>query len=326
MANNQAFDSAITVTPVDTHRYTAMLDDAWCIGTVPHGGYSTAVLHRLATTHFAHTHPGQYPSEPATPISMQLVFLRRTGAGPAVLTVQDTKLGARTSTIHVTLSQASEKKKGELEDKIAGYVTVSPASAEVGITAPTAWSLHPPPPAGSGAGGAVDLEKLGASGRDGAWTRLEPPFSEFRRAAQQTEIFGPDPVTNGPRVVDQWARFRPGGSADGRWTDEAVVYLADMFPMALDGFDTMGEGAGEQGAKFWYPTVTLNVDVKKRLPTPGPRWLYSRVQTRAVRDGRTDLDVVVLDEEGDVVLLSTQVGLVVSASRNIGKRELKQKL
>lgn len=288
--------------------------------TVPHGGYSTAVLYRLAITHFAHTHPKRYDA-PATPISMQLAFLRRTGAGPAVLSVQDTKLGARTSTIHVTLAQASEKKHGELEDKITGYITVSPPTAEEGITAPTAWELYPAMPGGSAAGGRVNLEKLGETGRDGEWVKIEAPFPKFRRAAQQTEIFGPDPkkAGKGPRVVDQWARFRPGGDTEARWTNEAVVYLADMFPMALDGFDTMGEG-GQETAKYWYPTVTLNVDLKKRLGSPGPRWLYSRVQTRVVRDGRTDLDVVVMDEEGDVVALSTQVGLVVSASRNVGKR------
>lgn len=126
-------------------------------------------------------------------------------------------------------------------------------------------------------------------------------------------------------MIDQWARFRPGGDASARWSNEAVAFLTDMFPMALDGFDTISDS--ETGlAKYWYPTVTLNIDLKKRLPTPGPEWLYSRVQTKVVRDGRMDIDVVVLDEEGDVVALATQVGLVVSASRNVGTRSLKQKL
>lgn len=263
---------------------------------------------------------------------MQLAFLRRTAAAPATLTVQDTKIGARTSTIHVALSQAREKKgssSGESEDgletKITGYITVSPPTAEVGISSPTAWSLHPPAPEGSGPGGRVNLSNLGRTGRDGKWVLLEPPFPQFRRATQQVELFGPDTAPKGPRVVDQWARFRPGGDKNARWTNEAVAYLTDMFPMALDGFDTMSDSEAGQ-AKYWYPTVTMNIDFKKRLPAQGPEWLYSRVQTKVVRDGRTDLDVVVLDEQGDVVALSTQVGLVVSASRNVGKRTFKQKL
>ena len=44
-------------------------------------------------------------------------------------------------------------------------------------------------------------------------------------------------------AFDQWARFRPGGDVNGRWTDAAVVYLVDMFPMALDGFDHMSAEA-----------------------------------------------------------------------------------
>lgn len=303
---------------------------------MPHGGYSTAVLYRLAVTHFAHAHPTLY-NAPATPISIQLAFIRRTAAGPAVLTVQDTKLGARTSIIHVTLSQVREKKgpstndvEGELEAKITGYITVSPATAETGISAETAWALHPPAPGGTGPNGRVNLSNLGRTGRDGDWVRIKAPFPQFRRAAQQVELFGPDSGSRGRRVVDQWARFRPGGDKNARWTNEAVAYLTDMFPMALDGLDTMasesGVGQENKPAKYWYPTVTLNIDIKKRLPAQGPEWLYSRVQTKVVRDGRTDMDVVVLDEEGDVVALSTQVGLVVSASRNVGKREYQQKL
>jgi hypothetical protein len=152
------------------------------------------------------------------------------------------------------------------------------------------------------------------------------------------ELYGPDPALGKPPVVDQWARFRPGGNTEARWTNEAVAFLVDMFPMALDGFDSMGKTTKEGGttddaaetesakgklAKYWYPTVTLNIDFKKRLPASGVEWLYSRVQTKSVRNGRTDLDVVVLDEQGDVVALSTQVGLVVDASRNIGQRKSK---
>ncbi|KAL4889268.1 thioesterase-like superfamily-domain-containing protein [Aspergillus ambiguus] len=327
---NAAFEEAVRVTPEGSHRYSAHLHNDWCVGTVPHGGYSAALLYRLAVTHFAHTHPARY-AEPATPISMQLVFLRRTGTGPATLLVEDTKLGARTSTIHVTLSQESEKHPGQTEAKITGYITVSPASAETGMTAESGWTLQPAALAGSRADGTVDLAALERTGRDGAWVRLAAPYAEFRRVTQQIELYGPDPARGRPTVVDQWALFQPGRSRTGRWTDTAVAFLVDMFPMALDGFDTMasaveGDGAAatrKKPASKWYPTVTMNIDFKKRLPADGVKWLYSRVHTKRVVNGRTDLDVVVLDEAGDVVALSTQVGLVVSASRNVGKRELK---
>ncbi|KAB8067650.1 thioesterase-like superfamily-domain-containing protein [Aspergillus leporis] len=328
-ANSPAFEEAIKVTPLDSHRYSAFLRDEWCIGTVPHGGYTTAVIYRLALTHFAHTHPTLY-NAPATPISIQLSFLRRTAVGPTILAVQDMKLGARTSTIHINLCQPSEKKekKGELEVKVAGYITVSPPTAEVGITSNTDWTLQPPAQPGSGPKGRVNLATLGQNGRDGNWVLLEPPYPTFRRATLQLELYGPDPALGKPKVIDQWSRFTPGGDRKARWSNEAVAFLVDMFPMALGGLDQMASAASaqkspEQTARFWYPTVTLNIDFKKRLPAQGAEWLYSRVHTKVVRDGRTDLNVEVLDEQGDVVALSTQVGLVLSASRNLGQRQTK---
>ncbi|KAE8348030.1 thioesterase-like superfamily-domain-containing protein [Aspergillus coremiiformis] len=328
--SSPAFEEAINVTPLDSHRYSAILQDEWCIGTVPHGGYTTAVLYRLALTHFAHTHPTLYDA-PATPISIQLSFLRRTTAGPAVLTVQDMKLGARTSTIHVSLCQPSEKKvkQGELEVKVAGYITVSPPTAEVGFTFNTEWSSQSAAQ-GSGPNGSVNLTALGQTGRDGKWVRLKPSFPKFRRATRQVEVYGPDPGLGKPKVIQQWSRFRPGGDPEARWTNEAVAFLADVFPLALSAFDQMALAAStpsqestEQTSRFWYPTVTLNVDFKKRLPAQGAEWLYSQVHTKVVRDGRTDLDVVILDEQGDVVASSTQVGLMLSASRNVGQRQMK---
>ncbi|KAJ5180460.1 hypothetical protein N7492_003670 [Penicillium capsulatum] len=336
-APNASFEEAIHVIPQGGNRYSAHLRPEWCIGAVPHGGYTSSVLYRCVLTHFAHAHPKQYDT-PASPISMQLAFLRRTGTGLATLEIEDVKLGARTSTIHIKLLQPSEKQNDKMEVKVAGYITVSPPSAEVGISAPTGYKTYPAPPPGSHADSQVDLSRLAQTGRDGAWVKLDSPYPEFRRAAAQLELYGPGDGQAQQRnkqsmAIDQWARFRPNGDVNGRWTDSTIPYLIDMFPMALDGFDTMsanaearakGESVPEKTAKFWYPTVTLNIDLKKHLPAEGVEWLYSQVVTKVVRDGRTDLNVTVLDENGDVVALSTQVGLVLSASRNLGTRKMEK--
>ncbi|KAJ6109704.1 hypothetical protein N7486_001939 [Penicillium sp. IBT 16267x] len=337
MPLNAAFEDAIRVTPEGANKYSANLRPEWCIGTVPHGGYTSAVLYKLALTHFEHAHPKQY-STPASPISLQFSFIRRTAAGPATLEVEDIKLGARTSTIHIKLLQPSEKQPSKLEIKIVGYITVSPPDAEVGISVPTGWKAHPEPVPGSLSDGRINFKQLAETGKDGAWEKSAPPYPEFRRAATQLELYGPgkgetQQQRTGSMTIDQWARFRPCGDQDGRWTDAAVVYLLDMFPMALDGFDSVsanavakesGESVADVKAKFWYPTVTLNIDMKKHLPAGGVEWLYSRIVTKVVRDGRTDLDVTVLDQDGEVVALGTQVGLVVSASRNLGTRKMEK--
>ncbi|KAJ5178079.1 uncharacterized protein N7500_000778 [Penicillium coprophilum] len=334
---NPSFQEAIKVTPQGSNRYSAFLRPEWCIGTVPHGGYTTAVIYQLTLTHFAHVHPNQYKG-PASPISIQLSFLRRTASGPVTFEVEDVKIGRRTSTIHIKLLQASETNPDQLEVKLAGYITISPPEAEVGLSATTGWKPLPAPAAGSRADGSVDLAALGRTGIDGAWTKLQPAFPDFRKAAAQIELFGPgngeeQRKRSGNLNIDQWARFRPGGDVNGRWTDAAVGFLLDMFPMALDNIDAMfaTAAAKESGspvvgkkAKTWYPTVTLSVDMKKHLPAEGVEWLYSRVVVKVIKDGRTDLEVTVVDEAGDVIAVSTQIGLVVSASRNVGTRKMEK--
>ena len=135
-------------------------------------------------------------------------------------------------------------------------------------------------------------------------------------------------------------RFRPYGKL-ARWTDDALGFVIDMFPMVLESLDDEpwkdgleGQGQGQDqgsqrdtmigsnyaGPKYWYPTVVLNVDFKKKLGVEGVEWLYSRVQAKRLRNGRLDLDIVVLDETGDVVALSNHVALVVGAERNLSAR------
>ena len=40
-----------------------------------------------------------------------------------------------------------------------------------------------------------------------------------------------------------------------------------------------------------------------------------------IKNGRMDLEVVVLDEEGDIVALSQHVALIVGAERNLADRK-----
>lgn len=74
-------------------------------------------------------------------------------------------------------------------------------------------------------------------------------------------------------------------------------------------------------ARFWYPTVALNMDIKRALPPQGVEWLFARVQSKQVRRGRMDIEVVVLDEGGKLVMLSHHVALIVGAERNIQRNK-----
>nr|KMM69705.1 hypothetical protein CPAG_06019 [Coccidioides posadasii RMSCC 3488] len=319
----RSFGEAIAVQPLSSHTYAANLRKEWCIGTVPNGGYVASAFFNVARTHMRQTHPTMHNGR-ADPITMHLTFLRRTETGPATFSVTDTKLGARTSTLHITLSQ--NDRNGGVREEVAGYITVSNFDTEDGPSMVTGFNLTPAPAPGGDGSTPVDLARLVRDGKDGTWSRFEVPFTSLRTASRQIEIYTPREMEKVRRgFVEQWVRFKPYGQVS-RWTDETLGFLVDMFPMMLETFDTKPwKGAGQREEKdelrkYWYPTVLLNVEFKKRLPKEGVEWLYSRVHTKMLENGRMDLDIVVLDQAGDIVALSNHVALVVGAERNTSER------
>lgn len=113
-----------------------------------------------------------------------------------------------------------------------------------------------------------------------------------------------------------------------RWTNEKLGFLVDLFPQIcerfiLKGVDQYSPTLALKEPKhlpFWYPTLLLNLDVKKALPEGGVKFLFTRLETKAIKNGRYDLEVVVMDEGGEIVALSHHVCFVVSAERNTSAR------
>lgn len=232
------------------------------------------------------------------------------------------------------------------------YITLAPPDMEEGprVRGAGPWTdLSPGMPQGSLHGGAIDFKVLAKDGRDREW-RAGPQALPSLHAVKHLKLYSPSstvlPKTVEERAgVEQWAQFAPGGTP-ARWSNEAVVCLADIFPAALDRMGAMeemrllatgasgtSEGPAEESdgdglngrattyqglVQFWYPTVIMNIDLKTRLPPSGVEWLYSRVVTRMVRGSRADLEVLILDQDGELIATSTQVALVVDPARNEG--------
>jgi hypothetical protein len=78
----------------------------------------------------------------------------------------------------------------------------------------------------------------------------------------------------------------------------AEAFLHDENP-----YDIKSREGSSKPARFWYPTVLLNLDIKKSLPEIGVEWLFARVVTKSIKNGRMDLEIVILDEGGEIVAL-----------------------
>ena len=97
--------------------------------------------------------------------------------------------------------------------------------------------------------------------------------------------------------------------------------------------DSSRRSSSAPKARFWFPTLVLNLDVKKVLSPPpeasgetdagvlGVEWLFVRVSAHVIKNGRMDLQIVVLDQPFDPVAISTLAGLIIGTERNLAGRE-----
>lgn len=258
---------------------------------VPNGGYVTGCVLEVVKEHFNTSLAKQ--NQPHT-IALHIEFLRRTQAGPALFQVEDVKLGRQTSIVHVSMEQ-------EGRQEIVAYVTNSNITVEEGFTFDTQHELLPPPPT-------VDPTKLEAN-LDTNWRRAEVPFAKFRKATAQVKFFLPRAGPVRPNIVDEWICWSDGT----RFTDTSIGFVADMFPQIVENFKDTTKA-------FWYPTLLLNLDIKKVLPAEGVKWLNVRAEIKQVKSGRMDLGIWVRDAAGELVALSNHVGFVLDASRNTASR------
>nr|OQO21285.1 hypothetical protein B0A51_10341 [Rachicladosporium sp. CCFEE 5018] len=311
-----SFHAATTPTQTSPNTYTADFNPAWTIGTVPHGGFVTAVFLRVVRLHFDTTLKKQ--DQPYT-LTLHLEFLRRTQTGPANFVVKDVKLGRQTSVVHVTLSQDGR-------EEVVGYVTNSNLSTEVGVSFATKWELSPPAPT-------ADVSKFD-SDNDRTWgERHSWPFSDFRKATRGIRSMFPRGGQVAQNIVDEWLCLRNGEN----WTQELLGSIVDTFPQVLEhyvlGFDPysvelekrlkpgeLEKQMSNNGAKMWYPTILLNLEVKKALPVEGVKWLFVRLQAKQIKNGRFDLEIIVMDADGDLVALSHHVCFAVGSERNLAVR------
>ena len=196
-------------------------------------------------------------------------------------------------------------------EEVVGYVTNTNLSSESGVSLATNWSLHPPPPP-------VDLANL-RSNTDTNWGLIKSyPFQNFRKATKNVDIFIPRTSnTPGVAIVDEYLQMKNKEP----FRLESLGFAGDMFPQMVETFDKDHEKVPL--GKNWYPTLVLNLEVKKALPPEGVDILFVRVQAVQIRNGRMDLQVSIADGSGELLALGHHTALVLNASRNLAGRDAK---
>ena len=135
--------------------------------------------------------------------------------------------------------------------------------------------------------------------------------------------------------LEEWIKFVDGRN---KFTTESLGYVADMWPQIVDAFVPgspysaagmvatgtklhHGEGvlldelSAKEWVKYWYPTLSMNMQVHRALPPEGVDWLWQKVRATEIRNGRMDIQVVIADIEGVIAVGSLSV-MVVEQGRN----------
>ncbi|KAG8426080.1 hypothetical protein J3459_008481 [Metarhizium acridum] len=231
-------------------------------------------------------------------------------------------MGRNSSVLHISLHQRgllesrpwldpASRAKGE----VAAYVTNTDLGKEQGLTLNTGWTIpYETAPA--------DLARM-REGSDPRWKRLHISLMGRVSSIRTLEYYFQRAGHATPSTHDYWLRFANGEP----FTNISLGYVADaaaaLIPEAYrqrDGSQALKEGQIAIDQAYWYPTVTMAIEVKKKLPAEGEEWLRMRASSKAISNGRSDMEVIVFDTSGDLVALSHHVCMAVDFARNIKGR------
>ncbi|KAI9713260.1 MAG: hypothetical protein M1820_001247 [Bogoriella megaspora] len=274
-----------------------------------------AVEHRFSTVHKKLNQPNV--------LSIQVQFFRLLFPSKAQISFRDIHLGKSASTAQFTVIQ-NEK------DCIAGMVNLQVLD---GYTFKTSWNLAPAPCEAS-------IGHL-STDSDPRWVSYQCPYHPegFRRVQSYVKFFVPL-VLKDPTYLDQW--FTPSDPGD-TFSNETIGFVADLSLPILDNFfgkDCSGShehilevadqqkrdremgihrvvdaSSGAYESKGMIMTMSSNIEIKKRLPPDGVKWLFMRAIAKQIKAGRLSMEVILLDENGDLVAVSSQVLPIIDLER-----------
>ena len=271
---------------------------------------------------------------------LKIYFLRPTIAAEISIHIQDVLIAKKTSTVVVKLLQGGKLNFTGLVTCVesSSFLLASPAHRNVlmvrrmgdfnslrGVSIDTGWSLMPKPAEAS-------IPQL-ATDSDPRWISYQCPWSPqgYRRPQSYVKFYVPFEFRD-PSFRDCWLTPSDQSLA---FKSEHLGFVGDMTLPILDNFygergmgshaacvaagleqkrnrergivELADSGSGSFTTPIASVTLSLNLEVKQRLPPEGVKWLFSRCRAKQIQNGRMDNEIVILDEHGQLIALVQQV-------------------
>ena len=104
-------------------------------------------------------------------------------------------------------------------------------------------------------------------------------------------------------VADHWRRMIENYVPKSVWRQEII-------PGRVAQAAEEGKPILAYSTSYGYPTLSMHLEVKKKLPPEGSEWLFMRARSTEIKNGRFDAEIFILDAQMELVALSHQVALI----------------
>ncbi|KAL7940227.1 thioesterase family protein [Trichoderma barbatum] len=336
-----SFADSSQVEKLENAKYRINLSRGFCIGAVPNGGYTASCVLAAGSAHLGSRNQPDM-------LTAHVEYLDRASPGPGIVTIEPLKLGRRISLLQLTLWQDSLSTQAPYTTPSSRRVVLVSAiytnlAAATGLSIPTGYEITPAaalPPH-------PDAKAFEKQAADENWREEPPSGAPGLTSVERWQFYMPRGEPREPGVLDMWIRLRNGEKI----TQKGLPFALDSFPHTIHSCIVAPElrelmkppkygetkstkpttghsgdsthtptmenkGAKKPRAEFWFPTVVMNYEIKKKLPDEGVEWLHARISGKQIKDGRADMDYVIRDIDGDLVAQAQQVYMIVSAERN----------
>ncbi|EAW08473.1 thioesterase family protein [Aspergillus clavatus NRRL 1] len=265
-------------------RFLATVAREWTTQHSVLGGFLQALMLSAAKKFVvAELGDGRFPD----PIHAFVQFLSMVPPGPVAITCKILRRSSRKCVVSVELVRirASPAPKPDPPATV-GVFTYGDLSRERGLSQPSDPALTPPVPL-----------------RDTDCVPIDDPVVDATPVTRKLHWVAPRSANGlwghrlGGHHREVWLAFRDGSMIDD------VLHLALLSDMPLQPAATHQPGFY---SRYALSTLCLSIEFKQR-PDPATRWVMIRSNSHMVSNGRYDVHLQILAENGDLLALSNHV-------------------